>query len=401
MILMILCLLAIYYFAKGDISFSKFEWETITIIYIALLFWAIISVILSYIDFGFDRETYNRGAYHQIIEIGLMATGLILIYLVRWLVNTPKLIKLTFYCVVLVGIIGSLQMIYYWVEAGFPLFYSDAWKQVVVNSAIEGTILNVYYWNDFWAFLFPITFILFIRSSQKERPIWFSITVILGVGLLAAAFADTWVLILIATLVMFPWYPAWMKKTGILVGVLVIIPTIYLGNSILLARFNSLVRRLELIDIGLKIWKQHPIFGVGPGNYKLYMLEFVPPNYISQFNQLFLNTFHNFYLQVLVEIGIVGLIITIFLFGVFILRLLKIIKSLQPGFQQNLAIGTFAAIVGLLPALLPGGNFYLLMGIGGLDFFLSNAYIWILIGLALQGEFIYAMSNKLVENKSE
>jgi len=160
-----------------------------------------------------------------------------------------------------------------------------------------------------------------------------------------------------------------------------------IGGVILSERQLSFHRRFELIQIGLRIWKKHPFLGVGPGNYNLYLLENVPPHFFTnEFNKIGLNTFHNYYIQVLVELGIIGLAATLLLMFLIGKRLYKISQALPNGFYKNLVIGVFCSFIGLLFSLTSGENFYLLMGIGGLDFFSGNIYIWILIGLGLQGE---------------
>jgi O-antigen ligase len=374
------------YVLKGDVKFEKFNIDRIYFIYLIIIIIGFISVINSYIQLG-SASKLNRGITYQAVEIVLISTGLITLLITKSFITKIKHSQQILIVMIFVGIIGCSQILAFWTSSGFPLFYKESWKNILVNSAIQGKIINVYYWNIFLAFMIPILFILFIRSTNKRiRALLFVVLLVFGIGILAATFVDTWLLIFVALLVAIPWYPSLIKKISYILLLIVPIPLIVVGGAILSERQLSFARRFELIDLGLNIWKQQPILGVGPGNFNLYMIEFAPPSYFVGFNEIGLNTFHNYYIQVLVELGILGLVATLILMFLIGRRLYKIINLLPNGFYKDLVIGILCSFVGLLFSLISGENFYLLMGIGGLDFFLGNIYIWILLGMGLLGE---------------
>jgi O-antigen ligase len=67
---------------------------------------------------------------------------------------------------------------------------------------------------------------------------------------------------------------------------------IYVGSDY----YNAMVPAIH-------VFKAHPFFGIGPGNFRYLCGDFVTP----EFNLLCHNHPHNFYLQILAEVGLVGL----------------------------------------------------------------------------------------------
>jgi O-antigen ligase len=76
--------------------------------------------------------------------------------------------------------------------------------------------------------------------------------------------------------------------------------------------------RMVLISGGLKIFLAHPIFGIGLGNFT--KLEFPIPPYTDCLS-------HNDYIQILVEQGLIGFLIYLFLLGSMLKGLIKIIRE--------------------------------------------------------------------------
>jgi putative inorganic carbon (hco3(-)) transporter len=70
---------------------------------------------------------------------------------------------------------------------------------------------------------------------------------------------------------------------------------------------GGLGTRQELWDGALQMWRQHPILGVGPGNYDLEIASYAPGVRTSA---------NSYYLQVLSEDGVVGLLAFLLLVGV-------------------------------------------------------------------------------------
>jgi putative inorganic carbon (hco3(-)) transporter len=130
--------------------------------------------------------------------------------------------------------------------------------------------------------------------------------------------------------------------------------------------------RSSLWVVGGRIWKDHPITGVGLDNYRVYA-----PRYVSGPGQLTFVNFiaerphvvHNVYLQTMVEVGLVGL-------GLFLALIISSLASAMRAARRFEARGDFdsaafarSVFVGLIAALIA-------------SFFISNGsgfQIWVLL----------------------
>jgi O-antigen ligase len=130
--------------------------------------------------------------------------------------------------------------------------------------------------------------------------------------------------------------------------------------------------RDTLISDGLGIWARAPIFGVGPGNNYPYMVHYST-----------LGTAHNQYINLLMELGLVG-------FGCFAwfalqaFRLgLKLLRTAQHPSHRTLAVAWF----GIFAAFLAGGMFgdFMLPSIrnSGLELFAEYYVQWVILGLVV------------------
>lgn len=128
--------------------------------------------------------------------------------------------------------------------------------------------------------------------------------------------------------------------------------------------------REQLIADGLGIWLRHPVFGVGPGNNYPYMLRYST-----------VGTPHNQYVNVLMELGVIGLAcFLLFAFRAIRTGLAVWRRSREP-LHQKVALGW----LGLFAAMLVGGLFgdFMLPSIrnSGLELFALFYVQWILLGV--------------------
>ena len=110
----------------------------------------------------------------------------------------------------------------------------------------------------------------------------------------------------------------------------------------LLGKEATLTGRTVLWDAAMVSFPKHPFLGVGfqafwqVGNWpaeQLWLYSHIPGK--SGFH------FHNTYLQILVDLGLVGLFALVATFAVIIARILHLVAFFQPGPEQVFAIGIF------------------------------------------------------------
>jgi O-antigen ligase len=128
--------------------------------------------------------------------------------------------------------------------------------------------------------------------------------------------------------------------------------------------------RDQLIIDGLSIWSRHPVFGVGPGNNYPYMIRYSS-----------LGTAHNQYVNVLMELGLLGFVC----FAAFAFRAarmgLRVWRNARTPLHQYVTL----AWLGVFGAMLAGGMFgdFMLPSIrnSGLELFSIYYVQWVLLGV--------------------
>ncbi len=143
----------------------------------------------------------------------------------------------------------------------------------------------------------------FITSS----PIIFAVGT---VALLLTFSRSAWIVFLIGLL-----FVSKKKLIPLLVSIGVVLGILYSFSAV----DESVVVRQQLNTAALEIWKSHPWFGVGLGNFLVSLPSFLPSKFIY-----FLQPVHNIYLLIFSEIGIFG-------FCIFLLFMWKSISGLVYG----------------------------------------------------------------------
>ena len=103
---------------------------------------------------------------------------------------------------------------------------------------------------------------------------------------------------------------------------------------------RSIARRIDLASVSLRSFLSHPVFGVGLGNFD----KVAVPHGLNPAS-------HNDYLQILVEQGIIGLLVFLFLLGSIFIKAVRTLKR-NTGeirwLQEGIAASLVSMIVGFL-----------------------------------------------------
>lgn len=143
----------------------------------------------------------------------------------------------------------------------------------------------------------------------------------------------------------------------------------------------SISSREAAWSILFELIRSNPIWGLGPSNYYYYTAIYPILGWYVQFNS------HNNYIDIIAQIGLVGLAI----FAWMVVRLgqlgLKLHNKLTTGFETGYVYGVLGGLAGTLVAGLLGDWFLPFLyniGIGG---FRSSIFAWIFLGglIALEG----------------
>lgn len=147
--------------------------------------------------------------------------------------------------------------------------------------------------------------------------------------------------------------------------------------------------RDQLTRDALWIWSNHPVIGVGPGNSYAYMIKYST-----------IGTPHSQYLNILVELGIVGL----GLFVAFVVSTIRfgiaLLDDTRGSPSEPFVLGWLASFVGMAAGALTGDFLLHSVRNSGLELF-SGFYIhWILLGLAVATPRIEGVEREAVVEQS-
>lgn len=198
-----------------------------------------------------------------------------------------------------------------------------------------GLIANVNALAGYFAVTFPIVIALLLAEKNRTKKILYSIVLIVIIlGLTITVSRSGFLALIISSLIILFYYRRSMFKR-ILTSFILITIAIFLIDDVRETIFSltridqGLSQRDHLWSLSHDMIKAHPIFGVGPGAWGKEVFNYFPVLFESFEGQLFLdmlymtdgaNASHNFYLILLTEMGILGLLsIFVFLFSFFYL----------------------------------------------------------------------------------
>ncbi|RPI32948.1 MAG: hypothetical protein EHM70_07520 [Chloroflexota bacterium] len=129
--------------------------------------------------------------------------------------------------------------------------------------------------------------------------------------------------------------------------------------------------RTSELMVGWRMFTDHPVFGVGWGNFREYYLDY--SRQIGLDPRLEQRNAHNLFLQVAAETGVVGLAIFLTIIAVSVVALYRGWRTLQRAGRTDLANMVAALGIGLAGYMLAG-------------MFIHSAYprfLWLLVGMAM------------------
>lgn len=142
----------------------------------------------------------------------------------------------------------------------------------------------------------------------------------------------------------------WMKASRLRVWLLLMVAVataFYFGDSaksLITGEEYSWTTRVEAWRIVLQLAMRDPIFGLGPANYYFYTPLISILGWNVQFNS------HNQYVDLIAQVGFVGLAFYLWFFWEMVRLALQLRTRVPEGFAQAYVYGVFGGIVGMLIA---------------------------------------------------
>lgn len=313
--------------------------------------------------------TYAAYRGTAISETARFITYIALYFIIKYEVK-GKSIKLNIIrCCIFVATVLSIFGIYQY----FTGVYLD--KTLFQVKRIASTMLNP---NTFAAFLviliFPVIMIFINEKNKIRKLMYLCIVALLGVNIALTGSRNAYLGLGIGCIIIILIYSK--KLLPVFMGVfvlLMLIPKVrtrvmQIGDS------SENASRLKLWHLALRMFEDHPVRGVGNGNYvklhALYLKRYPQYYYYSTFKEY---PSHNSYLKILSELGILGFIPFAAMLVAVILKLKKFINVVKDKFYKAFYIGFFASALA-----------FLFMNISDNLLFVPSVatYFWILLAIS-------------------
>lgn len=272
-------------------------------------------------------------------------TYIALIFIIKYEIKEDNKIKNIINCFIFTTVILTLfGLIQYFTKLGLDVkFISDE------GTRITSTMSNP---NGLGAYIVLTIFPIFMLSfSKKEKKIdgkYFILAGIMLIDLLLTYSRNSLIGFGIGFIVL-----AIICSYKILYALLLFIP-IFIFDKTIIYRFEDISReltsgpRLKLWQIAGKMIKEHPILGVGNGNYVALYDEYVEryPEYAYQDYHRFSS--HNSYLKIQSELGILGSISFISVIIATLNTIIKTYKTTKDKYYKVFYMGVMASTIAFL-----------------------------------------------------
>jgi len=202
---------------------------------------------------------------------------------------------------------------------------------------------------DFGAYIItvlPVIFLLALMQCNPKKFIFYSASFLLALCLFLTFSRSAWLGFIFSVIFMWVICDKMRKRIFLIVFLaLMAFAAIFayfnIGNHITIGG-GSLIDRMQIWRIGWSIFRDSPIFGRGPGTFMFNFGRYKPESY------LYIVYAHNCYLQMLAEIGVVGLLSFLWIIIAFFRSALISIADTKDGFYKLILIGSTSGIFAYL-----------------------------------------------------
>jgi O-antigen ligase len=265
---------------------------------------------------------------------------------------------------VIIAIVGTIQALRVFPEHGFSVKSAYLIKGNFAHKNMFSQIL-------FLAFSFAVYGIYYFKNHWRTAAVFgAAFNLLLIVALMTRS---VWVAMVVSTALTFLAYQFFFRKK--VEGRLLPKPVIYALSGIIIAAaaafflfarldpdssikkhiteatdFTSgnTYHRLNIWKKSIPIVKEHPVLGVGAGNWKIEVSKYNVALYYNDRGWVVPRRTHNDYINVVTETGLLGLLVFLSMFGVLLFYLIKNIKRAENRNDKLFAIILFFALIGYM-----------------------------------------------------
>lgn len=299
-------------------------------------------------------------------------TYLFIYFTIRYEFNTKEAITILLKCYmftsVVLSIFGIVQHFTTWgLDKKFNVAYSSGYKVV----RIAATMYNP---NAYAAYLmliiFPIIMISIYEKNIRTKTMYIIISILLFVNLIMTYSRNALLGFAIGAIILCLLYSWKLIIAFVCIGTpVILIPSVFdrIKDITNVLQNES---RLKLWKTAIMMIKEHPILGVGNGNYVTRYNE-----YVIKYKELKYESYQNFpthnsYLKVQSELGVMGIAAFLGIIAVALSRIVKLYSTTTDKFHRPFYMGVMASMIA-----------FLFMNLSDNLFFVPKAttYFWFLL----------------------
>ncbi|MCB2354012.1 O-antigen ligase family protein [Clostridium estertheticum] len=307
-------------------------------------------------------------------ESARFLTYVFIFFVIKYEFNTKKLVKNLLKCYIFTaGLLSIFGIIQHFTTIGLDKKFVEHYPGYTVVR-IATTMFNP---NAYAAFLiliiFPVVMLTIYEKNKNIKGMYGIISVLLFVNIIMTYSRNAQVGVCIGAVVLCVIYSYKLIIAFGGIGILTLFMPSVLDRVRALTNDSQNESRIKLWKTAIMMIKDHPILGVGNGNYISRYNE-----YVSKYKGLSYNAYkrypaHNSYLKVESELGIVGIVSFLAVLVTSLIRVKKLFTITNDKFIKAFYMGAFASMIAFFFMNISDNLFFVPM---------ATTYFWFLIATA-------------------
>lgn len=331
-------------------------------------------LLLSLLVIMIISTSYSKEKSLAISESMRFCSYVVLYYIIKYRFNSEKVTNLFLKLFTLVcTILSTFGILQFFTNIGLNKKFISA-SDIGINKRITSTFENP---NSFGGFLilafFPILMMALKEKNKKHRLLYWLLTALLSINIVFTLSRNAMMAFFLGIAVLCVLY-SWRYISIIILSIVISLTVAPIRKRLLqIGDIRQNESRIKLWRTALKMIKEHPILGVGNGNfvsrYDDYVLKYPELRY-EDYHRF---ASHNSFLKVESELGIGGIAIFIFILLTVIRRLYMYTKIFVNSKDRYFYVGFIASVI----------SFYYMNLFDNLLFVPKIAtYFWLLFAIA-------------------
>jgi len=308
-------------------------------------------------------------------ESARFLTYVFIFFVIKYEFNTKKLVKNLLKCYIftatLLSIFGIIQ---FFTRIGLDKKFVEHYAAGYSVVKIAATMFNP---NAYSAFLiliiFPVVMLTIYEKNKKTKSMYAIISILLFVNIIMTYSRNAQLGVCIGAVVLCVIYSYKLIIAFGVVGIFTLFMPSVLDTVRALTNTARNASRIKLWKTAIMMIKEHPILGVGNGNYISRYDE-----YVNKYKGLSYNAYtrypaHNSYLKIESELGIVGIASFLAILVTSLFRVRKLFTTTEDNFIKAFYMGAFASMIAFYFMNISDNLFFVPM---------ATTYFWFLIATA-------------------